>query len=266
MCKVSGNQRRQGDCKKMNELTKNTIKIKKTSAENIATRRIMEVLDIVDLDDCSTILDVGSWHLKQTVEMADIFRRAMVYAFEPNPPSYDLCLNYRDSLPAQMKNRIKIFKKAASNKEGESKFYALDQSKTNSQNLGMSSLNKLVDGFDGSLLGDYWVQKEINIDCIRMDNWLKENNINKIDILWMDVQGAENLALMGFGERLKDVKIIFTEAGLIPYYQNHCLKKEIDEILKDHFVCLEDKTRVVSWASDIASEADVVYLNKKFIQ
>tara|TARA_R100000278_G_C5449800_1_gene156890 strand:- start:36 stop:788 length:753 start_codon:yes stop_codon:yes gene_type:complete len=250
----------------MNELTKNTINSKTPSSENIATRRIIEVLDVVDLDDCSTILDVGSWHLKQAVELADIFKHATVYAFEPNPPSYDLCLNTHSRLPFQTKNRIKIFNKAASDKEGKSKFYALDQSKTNSQNLGMSSLNKLVDGFDGSVLGDYWVQKEIDIDCIRMDNWLKQNNIDSVDILWMDVQGAENLALLGFGDRLKDVKIIFTEAGLVPYYENHCLKSDIDNILEEHFVCLEDKTRVVSWASDIASEADIIYLNKKFVR
>lgn len=249
----------------MNELTKKNIAKQALTSESIATKRVLEVIEIVDLDDCSVVLDIGSWHLKQSIELAKIFTHANIYVFEPNPPSYDLCVRKHNSLPFQMKNRIEIFKKAASDNEGVAKFYALDQTKTKSKNLGMSSLNKLKDGYDGSFAGDHWVQKEIEVECIRMDRWMEQNRVEKIDVLWMDVQGAEGLVLKGFGDKIKDIKIIFTEAGVVPYYESHWLKEELDEILQEHFVCLDSKTLLTSWASDEASEVDVIYLNKKFL-
>jgi hypothetical protein len=61
-------------------------------------------LDIF-LDDCyginqrhvsqpvETILDIGSWHLKQTIELSQIFEFAKIHAFEPNPETNQYCNN-----------------------------------------------------------------------------------------------------------------------------------------------------------------------------
>jgi FkbM family methyltransferase len=236
------------------------------NSENIAAKRISYLLNKIDFNSINTILDIGSWHLKQTIEMAIIFPNANIHAFEPNPETYELCLRARDSLPEQMKERIRIHKIALSDRIGKVNFYPLDKTKTNSSNEGIASLSPLNKNMDGSLLGDKWVQKKIIVDSCTLDEWSRMNNIEIIDFIWMDVQGAELRVLTGAESVLKNVKAVCTEAGIVPYYENHGLKSEIDSYFaKNNFIELEEAFLRTTWSSDKAAEADVIYLNKKFV-
>lgn len=234
------------------------------SGENIASRRIRYLINKVDLNSVKTILDIGSWHLKQTIEMAIIFPEATIHAFEPNPETYKTCIDTRQNLPENIKNRIFIHHVALSNVIGQVDFFPLDKSKTNSSNEGIASLNPLKQGMDGSLLGDKWVQKKITVNCDTLDNWCNLNNIKNVDLIWMDVQGAELRVLNGAKQTLKNVKAICTEAGLIPYYENHCLKDDMDRFMESiEYTELKEAFLKTSWSCDKAAEADVIYLNKK---
>ena len=51
------------------------------------------ILDIINLDDSKIILDIGSWHLDQAIELSSIFPNSEIHAFEPVPLSYQDCLN-----------------------------------------------------------------------------------------------------------------------------------------------------------------------------
>jgi FkbM family methyltransferase len=58
---------------------------------------------------------------------------------------------------------------------------------------GFSSLFK----FNGKLKNAYYdeelVQKKIMVQADTLDNWCMKNNVNNVDIIWIDVQGAELL-------------------------------------------------------------------------
>ena len=41
--------------------------------ENIASPKILQIADYVDFDTIETVLDIGSWHLKQSIEFAMLF-------------------------------------------------------------------------------------------------------------------------------------------------------------------------------------------------
>jgi FkbM family methyltransferase len=248
----------------MNEKYKNIINNLIQNPENIATKRINHLVDIINFDSINTILDIGSWHLKQTIELAQIFDNSIICAFEPNPETYDVCCNVHNKLPQFLKNKISINKLALSDINGILKFYPLDKSKSNSSNEGIASLSKLK--IDGSLLNDFWIQKEIEVQSMKLDDWCKLNNKNKIDLIWMDVQGAELKVLQGSIDTLKNVKAICTEAGLIAYYEEHSLKKDIDNFMfENNFIELENAFLKTSWSSDKAADEDVIYVNKKFI-
>jgi len=98
---------------------------------------------------------------------------------------------------------------------------------------GFSSLFK----FNGELRknsyygDDLLAQKEITVQADTLDNWSKENNVSEVDIMWVDVQGAELLVFEGAQELLKKTRIIMTEVGLKPYYEGHTLKADIDKLL-----------------------------------
>jgi FkbM family methyltransferase len=78
-----------------------------------------------------------------------------------------------------------------------------------------------------------YVEDTIQVKSIRMDTFLKENNINisNYSFLTIDIQGAELLALKGFGELLHHIKYIYTEVNTDTLYKDCALLYEIDEYL-----------------------------------
>jgi FkbM family methyltransferase len=205
----------------MNIITRNKI-----HGNNIVSNRIRYILDIIDLDDSKTILDIGSWHLEQSLEFHSIFPSAQIHAFEPVPQSYINCKN-----KASFYKNINVYNLALTDFIGEASFFEVDVDKSSTPNVGASSLFKFKDGMNGSFFNQNWIQKEIKVQANTLDNWCKQNVIDKIDIIWIDVQGAELNVFKGGENILKNTKVIFTEVGLKAYYEGHSLKKDIDNYL-----------------------------------
>ena len=79
----------------------------------------------------------------------------------------------------------------------------------NAVDLGCASNNGL-----SSLKGRIYrkdFMRKITVDTFRMDDFMRENNIDGIDFLKIDVEGANYEVLEGFGDRLKDIKALHIE-------------------------------------------------------
>lgn len=77
----------------------------------------------------------------------------------------------------------------------------------------------------------------VKVQAIRMDKFMEQNNIDKIDFLKIDVEGCSYEVLEGFGNRLSDVNCIQLEAehGGDNYFPvNWALYDKIEHILKQH--------------------------------
>lgn len=204
---------------------------------------IMEMSKYINFSDVNNILDIGSRDACQSLEFNRWFPNAKIYAFEPVPSNIVWCLNATKHI-----NNITIISKAINSFNGKSKFYQVING-----NVGASSF--LIKS--GHPRSNGWQQKEIDVDCIRLDDWLIENKINKIDLIWADVQGVEKLVFESLGDFLKNVDGIATEIELQPLYNNATMKEELDKILKNDFILLN------SVPEPQHTEADVIYLNKK---
>ena len=160
---------------------------------SMVARRLIWLLGKADFGNIRQVLDIGSWHLGQSIEFSNIFQNAKIDAFEPVPDSYQLCLQNLNNLDNQKKNRIQIHNIALSNKTGKVPFYSIDMSVKQKIDAGFSSLFK----FNGKLKNAYYdeelVQKKIMVQADTLDNWCMKNNVNNVDIIWIDVQGAELL-------------------------------------------------------------------------
>jgi len=100
----------------------------------------------------------------------------IVYAFEPVKEIREKYLEKT----AQLNHDINIVPLALSNKTGIAEIYV------NSNNLGGSSI--MLQGQSGT--------KEI-IPTITLDDWVKQNNIPKVNFIKADIEGAERLMLEG---------------------------------------------------------------------
>ena len=184
-----------------------------------------------DPDEVSVIFDVGSLHCLESIELSKVYKNARIYAFEANPDSYKVCLENTNDY-----ENITVINKAVNDHDGTCVFNAIDPEKTETPwfdgNRGASSLFKSNGAYNHI---EKYVQKEIEVSCTQLKTFCKENNIDHIDLIWMDLQGAELIALKSMGrELMSTVKVIHTELEMTPIYKDQCLYEDVNQFLKNY--------------------------------
>jgi len=111
--------------------------------------------------------------------------KGKVFCFEPEPDNFKLLLKNKR---ANHSKNLVLFQKAVSNIDGSTNLFL------NAENKGDHRiLDFYVSGNDES-------RQKIKIDCIKLDSVISARQ--KIDVIKMDIQGAEMLALQGMNEIL----------------------------------------------------------------
>lgn len=70
------------------------------------------------------------------------------------------------------------------------------------------------------------------VQAVRLDEWMEQEQIDRIDLLCVDVQGAALHVFQGLGSRLADIRYIITEADYDDQYVGQCFFEDIDKFLK----------------------------------
>lgn len=206
-----------------------------------------------NINDIKVIFDIGACHALESVEFSKLYKNAKVYTFEANPNTYEICLENTKNYKS-----ITVINEAVNDFDGVCKFYPIDKDKTittwEDGNQGASSLYKANGAYDHI---EKYVQYEIEIPCTRIDTFCKKNNIDNIDIIWMDLQGAELKALYSMGDMLDNVKLIYTESEMNPMYEGQSLFSEVHQYLID---------RGFEWVwgnTDNFFGSDFIFINSK---
>lgn len=223
------------------------------SYTNQLTKHIVEKIKSMDIDYTpSVIIDAGSRDLDQSIEFAKAFPKAKIVAFEPNPSAYALCLEKAKNYQA-----ITVFPYAISDINGEYDFHI------SPQDPGCSSLLEPDITLSRNPCGTSY--NTIKVKTIRLDDFLREMNISKVDILWMDIQGGELLALKGLGTYINTIDFIECEASQKGYYKNHPLLPELEKFFEEHGF---DHKFYFPWEGPPHSfnEGELVCVNKKFLK
>lgn len=142
----------------------------------------------VSLKKGDTVLDLGSnLGLFSSVALA---KGCVVHAFEPTPELIPL-LEKTLSLTSK-KGEYTIWPYAVAEQEGEKSFCMYD-GENGDLKLSKNSLFE-KDGMDKSII----------VKTISLDKFVSDNNIQKIDFIKADIEGAERYMLMGAKQVLRD--------------------------------------------------------------
>jgi len=203
-----------------------------------------------------TIFDIGSRDCQQSIEFYNWFPNAKIYSFECNPNTISLCKKNIEPYA----DRITLIEGAVCDYDGEIPFFPINQEKTlttwKDGNPGASSLFKS----NGTYTVEHYVQDEITTNCHRLDTIMDNYSIQKVDIIWMDLQGAELLALKGLGMKLDDVQYIHTEVSHKEMYSGQVMYKELNSyIVSNDFTLLNDLS-LQGWQEDAIYKKSI--LNK----
>ena len=92
----------------------------------------------------------------------------------------------------------------------------------------------------------------------------KENSINEIDILKLDVQGAELDVLKGANQTLKKTKMLIVEQSVESPYIGGSKYYEVDSFLRESGFDLLDI--IITYRKDgfVLTEFDSIYIQKKY--
>lgn len=173
-----------------------------------------------------TIVEVGARDCRETLGFHALFPQAAVFAFECNPATLPQCRAAVRGL-----TNVTLIEKAVADKSGPVSFFAIDQEQTKTGiaagNPGASSLLHA----SGSYELETYVQREIAVTATTLAEFLAERKLAGIDLLWMDIQGAELMALQGLGSRLADVAMIHLETEFVEIYRGQPLFPELRDFL-----------------------------------
>lgn len=133
-----------------------------------------------------------------------------VYVFEPGANNLDYT---RTNIENSKIKNIELVEKAVSDANGTATFYLEN-----------------ITGQSNSLVKDYRVTKKIEaktfvgleknavqVETIRLDDFVKQRNINRIDFIKIDIEGAEYMAIQGMPYILDQLK----PAMMIEVSENH---------------------------------------------
>lgn len=158
-----------------------------------------------------TILDIGTYDGKDSLEFSQIFPNSQIYSFEADKRSIKLF----KKISKDVKN-INLIETALSNIDGEVNWYA-SNSKTRrhydfQDSWSASSSIKKPDNHL-NIFTDISFNNKTKVKSTKLDSWVqKNNNIDKIDIMWVDVNGGEKEFIEGAINTLQNkVKYLYIE-------------------------------------------------------
>lgn len=141
-------------------------------------------------DEPDFIFEIGGRYGEESVKLKTLYPKSSVHTFECNPDTVDICKK-------TLTNKgINFVPKALGDKEGFTEFYPFGK-----RNDGASSMLKRIDGD----------LEPVKVEMTTLKSYMGYNNIQKIDLLCMDVQGYELEVLKGLRENIDKVSFVIME-------------------------------------------------------
>lgn len=166
-----------------------------------------------------TIFDIGAYIGDITLKYRQLFPSARIYSFEPIEESFS-------KLSASHGKDINVFQLAFSDRNGKGVINIDEDPSCNSLLGRPSSVAKYYKTYTESI-------NQRTVDTQTIDSFCQANNIESIDIMKIDVEGAETLVFSGANNMLAQnkIKVIYTEVMFVPHYEKGCLYHNIAEVL-----------------------------------
>lgn len=166
------------------------------------------------------IFDVGGCNFHDSLYLKNIFPSAQIYSFEASRENLQ---SYKEIAE---RAGILVVPVAISNKNDVTKFY-------DSNNNGAGSLLKplVKPGTNEGIYhnGVFWNMNGYEVQVVRIDTFCELNEIDHIDFLHVDVQGAEYLVIQGLGKLRPD--FIFAETCEFGTYESGITLNDFDSYM-----------------------------------
>ena len=181
---------------------------------------------LLDASDVRVVMDVGA-NVGDTVQhYRTIFPGASIHAFEPFPEVYRQLVERFAADPS-----VRPHQAAVADASGTRRFYVNEAHVTNSLlPIDRTSRDRAQAGTPQGL------DKSVDVAAITLDAFCAAEGLRAIDLLKMDIQGGEGMALEGAAGLLarQAVRVIYLEVLFAPLYEGQTYFCDITRILNRH--------------------------------
>jgi len=212
-------------------------------------------------DDNLVILDIGACEALDAIRYSNMFPNARVFAFEPLPANIT---KIKANLKKYDKANIVVIQEAMNNTQGTATFFVSsghpdNLPKSDSWDYGNKSSSLLAPHETKEAHPWLKFEEEIEVPTNTLENICKQFQIESIDLIHMDVQGAELMVLEGAKELLDQIKLIWLEVEAVELYKGQPIKSDVETFMHAHgFKLLKDTVGRTS--------GDQLYVNGRFYE
>lgn len=167
------------------------------------------------------IVEGGAHIGVDTLEMAKIWPKAKIFAFEPVP---SLFMQLEEKTRAV--ENIHCYPLALAEFSGSTMMYISSGASDGSSSL-MLPKEHLTEHPNVTFL------EKLQVETTTLDEWAHEQGIHHIDLLWLDIQGQELAVLKASPRVLRSICAIYTEVSLKEMYEGAPLYPEFRRWLEE---------------------------------
>lgn len=151
------------------------------------------------------ILEIGCNDGQDTVEFLRWMPDAKIYCFEPDRRA---AARFKQRLGNR--SSVELFECAVSEKTGEIDFHISTGDERVGKEFDQSGSIRTP---KNHLTEAPWVRFESvqKVKTCRLDDWCADNDVTRIDFIWMDAQGAEGDIVLGGKQALRFTRFLYTE-------------------------------------------------------
>lgn len=171
-----------------------------------------------------TIIEIGAHIGIDTYELAYVFPTARIIGFEPHPDLFRAASKY----VAELKN-VSLVPAALSDECGFAIFY-----QSSGESDGSGSLLKATDWTKIYPKIHFRQSDQVVVPVSTLDSYINQTSISEIDLIWIDVQGAELKVFLGAIQALERTKFIYCEVAENPEYAGAATYSQIKAFLSGY--------------------------------
>ena len=168
------------------------------------------------LTDSPVILEAGACDGSDTVTFAKYWPNATIHAFEPVPELFAEAERRTSHLP-----QVKRYPMALSERTGPATMHVSEGGNRGDSSSLLAPAEHLEE------YPDITFARSINVQTVTIDDWVRIEGIDRIDFMWLDMQGMELPTLKTAGPVLGTTKAICMEVARKELYAGCAMYDEI---------------------------------------
>ena len=173
------------------------------------------------------IFDIGACSGAEGIYYARMFPNAKLHAFEPVPTNYS---TVEKNLSQHPELNAEAHCIALSDRNGTA-VLNLSSAEGEMERHGNKSSSLLEPGRTTEVFPWLQFNEHIEVQTRTLDDFCSEHSVVAIDLIHMDVQGAELMVLRGASRMMEHIKTIWMEVERVPLYRDQPLKDEVESFM-----------------------------------